>query len=131
LLAKFKSYPATTIVFESPRRVVEALEDVLAVLGDRPSVLARELTKMHEEFLRGRCSEVLAALKTRPAIQGEITLLIGPETEEEALPACKQTLKERVQELMRDQKLNRMEALKVVARERHLSKSGAYREFES
>lgn len=130
-LEKYSGAEGTTIYFESPRRIVEAMEDALAVLGDRPIVLARELTKVHEEFLRGRCSTILAAVKKRPAIQGEITLLIGPATEEAAAPAPSQPIRERVKELMREKKLNRMEALKTVARERHISKSQAYREFEA
>ncbi|OFW40781.1 MAG: 16S rRNA (cytidine(1402)-2'-O)-methyltransferase [Acidobacteria bacterium RIFCSPLOWO2_12_FULL_60_22] len=122
---------STTVVFESPRRLLDALQDLLSVLGDRPVVVARELTKLHEEFLRGRCSEVLEELRKRPAIQGEVTLLIGPVGEEPPAAAHAQPLRERVQELIRGKKLSRMEALKTVARERHISKSQAYREYES
>ncbi|MBI1956391.1 MAG: 16S rRNA (cytidine(1402)-2'-O)-methyltransferase, partial [Acidobacteria bacterium] len=120
---KLKDFRGTTIVFESPRRVTEALQDALAVLGNRPTVVAREVTKLHEEFLRGRCSEVLENLRKRPAIPGEITLLFGGEHEEPPAAVHAKPLKERVQELMREQNLNRMEALKTVARERHISKS--------
>jgi len=121
----------TMIFFDSPRRVEESLGDVLAVLGERPVVVAREVTKVHEEFLRGRCSEVLEVLRKRSAIPGEITLIIAPADEESPAVAHPQPIKERVRELMRDKNLTRMEALKVVARERRISKSQAYREFES
>ena len=67
----------TLIVFESPHRLLPSLEDALAELGDRPAALARELTKMHEEVLRGRLSEILAEMKSRPAIKGELVLVIG------------------------------------------------------
>ena len=128
---RLQDFRGTTIVFESPRRVVAALEDALVVLGDRPSVVAREVTKLHEEFLRGRCSEVLENLRKRPEIPGEITLLFGGEHEEPPAAVRAKPLKERVQELMREQSLSRMEALKTAARERRISKSQAYREYES
>ncbi|MBI4460316.1 MAG: 16S rRNA (cytidine(1402)-2'-O)-methyltransferase [Acidobacteria bacterium] len=131
LFEKAKGFLGTTIVFESPRRVVEALEDALAVLGDRPTVMAREVTKLHEEFLRGRCSELLENLRRRSDIPGEISLLFGGEHEEPPAAAHAKPLKERVEELMQEQSLDRMEALKAVARERRISKSQAYREYES
>ncbi|MBI3895824.1 MAG: 16S rRNA (cytidine(1402)-2'-O)-methyltransferase [Acidobacteria bacterium] len=130
-LERLKNFNGTTIVFESSRRVVDALEDALAVWGDRPTVVAREVTKLHEEFLRGRCSEVLENLRKRPQIPGELTLLFGGEHDEPPDAVHAKPLKERVHELMQEQNLNRMEALKAVAGERHISKSQAYREYES
>ena len=122
---------ATTILFEAPHRLMETLADIREVLGDRPVVLAREITKLHEEFLRGTCSEVLETLRERAKIRGEVTLLIGAATEALLASAPRQPLKERVEELMRERKLSRMDALKVVARERRISKSQAYREVQS
>lgn len=130
-LEKFKDFEGTTIVFESPHRIVEALKDVQKVMGNRPTVLAREVSKIHEEFLRGRCSEVLENLQARPSIQGEITLLIGQAEDEAPTILASRPLKERMEQLMSEKKLNRMDALKTVARERHISKSQAYREFQS
>jgi 16S rRNA (cytidine1402-2'-O)-methyltransferase len=125
----------TTIAFESPRRVIAALEDIRTVLGDRPMVVARELTKLHEEFVRGSCSEVIRTLGGRPSVAGEITLLIGaaPEPMVGATdqPVLEQSVKQRVGQLMRDQKLSRMDALKAIARERGISKNQAYREYEA
>jgi len=68
----------TLILFESPHRLLASLEDALAELGDRPAAIARELTKMHEEVLRGRLSELLAELKSRPSLRGEFVMVIGP-----------------------------------------------------
>jgi 16S rRNA (cytidine1402-2'-O)-methyltransferase len=130
VLGELQDSTATAIFFESPRRIQQTLQDVLEILGDRPTVLAREVTKIHEEFLRGHCSEVLEILRKRFAIQGEITLLIGRAGEKSLAATHSQPLRERVRELMQDGKLNRMEALKAVARERHISKSRAYRELE-
>ncbi len=77
-LEAIKSSPRTQVFYEAPHRVVEALSDVVEVLGkDRHVVIAREVTKVHEEFLRGRAEEVLETLKAREAVKGEITLLIG------------------------------------------------------
>jgi len=69
----------TLIVFESPHRLLASLEDALAELGDRPAAIARELTKLHEEVLRGSLSTLLAELQGRPALKGEFVLVIGAE----------------------------------------------------
>jgi 16S rRNA (cytidine1402-2'-O)-methyltransferase len=127
--------PGTLVLFESPHRVVALLTAAQNVLGDRPVVVARELTKMHEEFLRGSCSDVRALLEGRERIQGEVTVLIGEsdsnsqrvgDAAEEGLP-----LAERVEHLIEVDGLSRMEALKRAARERGISKSQAWREYES
>jgi 16S rRNA (cytidine1402-2'-O)-methyltransferase len=67
----------TLIVYESPHRILASLEDARAELGDRPAAAGRELTKLHEEHLRGRLSEIQARLAERPAQKGEFTLVIG------------------------------------------------------
>jgi 16S rRNA (cytidine1402-2'-O)-methyltransferase len=67
----------TLIFFESPHRLLASLEDALAELGDRPAAIARELTKMHEEVLRGQLSELLEDLKVRPSLKGEFVVVIG------------------------------------------------------
>lgn len=75
-LSSLKDETRTVIVFETPHRILEALHDMAGILGDRPVALCREMTKFHEEILRGTPSELLAALGTRPP-KGEITLLIA------------------------------------------------------
>ncbi len=129
LLESVRESPRTQIFYEAPHRIVECLEDVVETLGpDRHVVIAREVTKLHEEFIRGRASEVLDRLRSR-AIKGEITLLIGKAEGEEA-PAPKQNLKERVQQIMSAEKVDEKTALKKVARELGISKSEAYRELQ-
>jgi 16S rRNA (cytidine1402-2'-O)-methyltransferase len=73
----------TVVFYESPHRVVAALEAARAVWGDAPAAVARELTKMHEEFVRGRLSEIAAALKARKEILGEITVVVAPQRGDE------------------------------------------------
>jgi 16S rRNA (cytidine1402-2'-O)-methyltransferase len=67
----------TLVVFESPHRLLASLADALAELGDRPAAVARELTKLHEEVLRGTLSSLLAELEARPALKGEFVVVIG------------------------------------------------------
>ena len=67
----------TLVFFESPHRLIPSLEDALAELGDRPVAIARELTKLHEEVLRGPLSEVLEELRARPALKGEFVVVVG------------------------------------------------------
>src|SRR5580765_43675 len=98
-----KSSPRTQVFYEAPHRVVESLEDVCEVLGSgRHVVVAREVTKLHEEFLRGRAGEVLENLKAREAVKGEITLLIGKAEESGAQTAAapRVSLRHRVEEIM-------------------------------
>jgi 16S rRNA (cytidine1402-2'-O)-methyltransferase len=129
-LEKNRKCAATLICFEAPHRIVEALADVLDVLGNRRVALAREVSKVHEEFLRGSCSEVLEALRSRARLRGEMTVVIegaaDSTVERGILP-----VRERVDQLMTEENLSRMDALKVVARERRISKSQAYREYRA
>jgi 16S rRNA (cytidine1402-2'-O)-methyltransferase len=129
-LERLRIEDRTIILYEAPHRIAEALGDAREVLGDRPACLAREVTKLHEEFRRGTLSELTASLSEKPA-RGEITLLIGPIPAEEraARRDTSQSLAERVDELIRQAKLDRKEALKLAAKERGLTKRAAYSEL--
>jgi 16S rRNA (cytidine1402-2'-O)-methyltransferase len=131
-LEKIRAAPRTAIYYEAPHRIIQALEDVVAVLGgSRHVVIAREVTKMHEEFLRGRADEVLEQLRARGEIKGEITLLIG-RAEEAGQPKGppSASIRQRVAQVMGERKLDEKAALKVVAREMGVSRSEAYRELQ-
>lgn len=125
VLARFKDEPATLVFFEAPHRVLETLEDIDAVLGTRPVVVARELTKIHEQFLRGTASELR---RGGLPLKGEITVLIGkgdaPAAENDGRP-----LAEAVEEHTRAG-MSRMDAIKAVARARGLSKREVYKSVE-
>lgn len=130
LLESIRESPRTQIFYEAPHRIADCLKDVVEVLGrDRHVVIAREVTKLHEEFIRGCAGDVLDKLKSR-TIKGEITLLIGkPEGEAHEAPS-KKNLGERVQQIMSEEQVDEKAALKKVARELGISKSEAYRELQ-
>ena len=132
-LEAIKTSPRTQVFYEAPHRVVETLADVVEVLGDaRHVVIAREVTKLHEEFLRGRAGEVLETLKARDAVKGEITLLIGKAEEADTQGAALRpaSVRQRVEQIMAEEKVDEKAALKKVAKERGVSKSEAYRELQ-
>lgn len=85
LFAEFAKLKATLIFFESPHRIVETLNDLSTALPGRRVAVTRELTKLHEEVLRGAASEIAAELSARAAVKGEITLLVGPPEGEEEI----------------------------------------------
>lgn len=113
---------ATVVAYESPHRIIESLRDMAEILGRRRMVLARELTKIHEEFLRGTPAEILAALEQRNAIKGEITLVIGPSEQPDQTgdPLAE------IERLQR-QGVDRMEAIKAVAKQFRLPKRQVYK----
>ncbi len=76
-LKELASEPRTLIFYESPRRILTLLNETIEVMGDRRGVLAREMTKLHEEFIRGRLSEITEKLEDRNDIKGECTLLVA------------------------------------------------------
>jgi 16S rRNA (cytidine1402-2'-O)-methyltransferase len=129
-LERLRIEDRTLIFYEAPHRIADTIADAAAILGDRSACLAREITKMHEEFRRGKLTELFQSLEEHPA-KGEITLVIGPP---EKLPPgvhaeTAQSLAARVDELMHQAKLDRKEALKLAAKERGISKRDAYRQL--
>ena len=125
-LERLRIEDRTLILYEAPHRIADCVADAREILGDRPACLAREITKMHEEFRRGKLSEIEESLRERPA-KGEITFLIGAGVAEVGAGVdLSQGLTERVEELMRQAKLDRKEALKLAAKERGLTRREAY-----
>ena len=131
LLESIRDSGRTQIFYEAPHRIVEALQDVVELLGtDRHVVVAREVTKLHEEFLRGHAEAVLATLKKRGEVKGEITLLIGKAEGAAQAQGDKKNVGVRVRELMQVESLDEKSALKQAAKEFGMSKSEAYRELQ-
>ena len=127
-LDELKSEPRALVLYEAPHRLADTLADAAEILGSRHAVVAREITKIHEEFLRGSLGELRDAARQREP-RGEITLLIGPAVEGElqAVPAV--SLRKRVEQLEAEMGLDRKAALKRAARERGLGKREAYKQL--
>jgi 16S rRNA (cytidine1402-2'-O)-methyltransferase len=119
--------PRTLVFYEAPHRLEDTLKDALEILGARPAVIAREVTKLHEEFLRGDLQELLERVRRKP-VRGEMTLVIGagtsPQPSKTTVP-----LAERIEQIMGERKVDRKAALKQAARERGLAKREAYKQL--
>ena len=134
VLENFKNSRSTEIVYEAPHRIVESLMEICEILGPaRQVVIARELTKLHEEFLRGSAAAILEELNSRTGIKGEITLLVrGAEEDAQATTGSPATLSitDRVRQIESEKKVDQSLAIKIAAKERRISKSEAYRQFQ-
>jgi 16S rRNA (cytidine1402-2'-O)-methyltransferase len=126
-LEECKSYPATLVFYEAPHRILESLDDIAEVLGPRPTTIARELTKIHEEFLTGSPAALHEILAQRPSIKGEITLMIGKAD----APVPDDTPIEEAFDKLIAAGVERMEAMKTIARERGLSKREVYQKLNA
>jgi len=125
-LKELSSMETALILYEAPHRIQQTISDALEILGDRECVLSREITKLHEEFVRGRLSE----MKVRDNIRGEVVLLISPSPKNQnRQPAhySSASISKDVERLMQADGLDQKTALKRIARERGLKKSDAYR----
>jgi len=121
----------TQIFYEAPHRILATLADVEAIFGaTQRVVVARELTKLHEEFLRGPVAEIRATLAGRATVRGEFVLLFAPTAAEAAHEGKPKSIAAEVRELMKTQGLTEKDALKQVARTRNIGKSEAYRELQ-
>jgi 16S rRNA (cytidine1402-2'-O)-methyltransferase len=127
-LRELADIPATLIFYETPHRIVAALRDAIEVLGDRDAALAREITKLHEQFIRDKLSKIIQQVATEP-VRGEIVLIIGrsdgtPEKRDDI------SISARVAHL-ESEGLDHKAALKQAAKERGIGKSEAYRLLQS
>jgi len=116
----------TVILYESPQRIRALIEELITAFGDRPAVLAREMTKLHEEFIRGRLSEVLAALRSRAEIKGECTLLVAGRTGAE--PSSWDAAREDLRQRLKSRSKGLSELAKEVAHIYGLPRQEAYAE---
>jgi 16S rRNA (cytidine1402-2'-O)-methyltransferase len=125
-LEELAGIPATLILFEAPHRLLASLRDMAGILGTRQASIARELTKVHEEFLHGTLTELLDILQTRSKIQGEITLIIERGKAVPVAASWPVSLRRHLEAEMKKTGLPRNEALKSVARQRGISRRQAY-----
>ena len=128
-LEQFASETQTIVVYETPHRITEALADIAEILGgSRRLVLARELTKLHEEFLRGTAAEIRDAIAARENVRGEIVLLIAGKSAEDTV-AVPVALRDAMQALLASG-LDEKDALKKLAKERNAGRAELYREWQ-
>lgn len=126
-LCELKYFPYTMVFYEAPHRVTKMLKTMLEVFGNRHICLARELTKKHEEFIRGTIEEVLEIteeLKGEMVIVVEGSQNIKDDSEDAAVPLVHEQIKTYI-----DHGLTTNEAIKRVAKERGLSRNDVYKEF--
>lgn len=125
-LAALAEIKSTLVFYEAPHRIKETINDARETLGNRACVIARELTKIHEEFIRGSLAEIQLP---ESAARGEMVLLIGPLLDDAKHPEATVPLsvREEIERLMREKGLDRKSALKHAARSRGITKSAAYR----
>ncbi|MDT7690260.1 MAG: rRNA (cytidine1402-2-O)-methyltransferase [Acidobacteriota bacterium] len=132
-LSSVRALRATLIFYETPHRLAHALADAREVLGEREAVVARELTKLHEEIVRGRLSELVARFAVEGSARGEMVLIIDRDVIEEdegAQTHSTASVAERVASLTAEG-LDQRAALKRAARELGLTRDEAYRRLTS
>ena len=116
--------PRPVIFYESPKRILTLLEEIISCMGDRPAVLAREMTKLHEEFIRGSVSEILKTLELRAEIKGECTLLIAGFEGKEELNS--EIITTEIRAALEKQQIRLSEIAKLIAQKYGLSKNKVY-----
>lgn len=124
-LSSFKAIKKTIVLYESPKRLLTTLTDIHNILGDVDMVVAREMTKLHEEIIRGKASKVLENLKGRE-IKGEIALLLNPKSVETAQEEV--SLIDEIRNLHKELGLPITEIAKMIAEQRGIPKRAVYRE---
>jgi len=116
--------PRPLIFYESPQRILAFLEEILSHMGDRPAVLAREMTKLHEEFIRGSVSEILMTMKKRAKVKGECTLLVAGRKEKEEIDS--EMVEAEIKAALKKHQSGLSEITKLIAQKYGLSKNEIY-----
>ena len=130
-LQEMMAIRATLVFYEAPHRLLATLEDMTRILGERQACVARELTKIHEEWLRGTLPELLAEFRSRPQVRGEITLVVdrGEQLPAAEGPSWPKSISRHLRDQIEKTGASQKEALKAVARERGISRKDAYRQL--
>jgi 16S rRNA (cytidine1402-2'-O)-methyltransferase len=123
-LTKLAVEPHPLIFYESPQRILAFLEEIISRMGDRPAVLAREMTKLHEEFIRGSVSEILMTLKKRVKVKGECTLLVAGRKEKEEIDF--EVVEAEIKAALKKHQSGLSEITRLIAQKYGLSKNKVY-----
>ena len=117
---------ATLVFYEAPHRLLPSLKDMISILGPRRACLARELTKLHEEWVVGTLAEISNIMANRLRIQGEITVVVDRGTARESVSSHPESIVAHLERVMATTSLSQKEALKQVARDRGIPRREAY-----
>lgn len=126
-LYDLRYYPQTLIFYEAPHRLLKTLKNMLEILGNRSICLARELTKKHEEFIRGTISELL---EIEDELKGEMVLIVEGSKEQPETDVVLPLIHDQIHQYIKDG-CTTNEAIKRVAKERGISKNEVYREYHN
>lgn len=121
-LRDLSAIPATLLVFESAARIASSLKDIADIMGDRPMAVAREMTKLHQEVLRGDARSIIGQLSNRPALKGEITMVIGPPDDVQKM--SEDDVSSRLSDLLRDHPVSK--AATILAKETGRPRASLY-----
>jgi 16S rRNA (cytidine1402-2'-O)-methyltransferase len=123
-LTELSTEPRPLIFYESPIRILSLLEEIISCMGDRRAVLAREMTKVHEEFVRGTASQILQTIRDRPALKGECTLLVAGSEASEQIDA--EVVKTEIEAALQKGQTSPSEIASAIAKKYGLTKNAAY-----
>ena len=123
-LAELAVEPRPLIFYESPKRILTLLEEIISCMGDRPAVLAREMTKLHEEFIRGALSKIFMTMKKQAKVKGECTLLVAGREEKEEIDS--QIVEGEIKAALEKQQSGLSEITKLIAQKYGLPKNNVY-----
>jgi 16S rRNA (cytidine1402-2'-O)-methyltransferase len=123
-LTELNTEPRPLIFYESPIRILSLLEEIISCMGDRRAVLAREMTKVHEEFVRGTASQILQTIRDRPALKGECTLLVAGSEASEQIDA--EVVKTEIEAALQKGQTSPSEIASAIAKKYGLTKNAAY-----
>jgi 16S rRNA (cytidine1402-2'-O)-methyltransferase len=126
-LQEISAIPSTLVIYEAPHRLLGSLADMVQQLGSRNACLARELTKIHEEWITGTLREILNQLSIRDQIKGEITLVVEKGEAASQPDDWPASIRQHLEQEMKETGASHKEALKSVASKRGLSRKDAYR----
>lgn len=131
-LQNIKQFNTTIIFYEAPHKLLKTLQDIKEVLSDRNICLARELTKIHEEFIRGNISDVINVLEQRENIKGEFVIIVeGNEFSQKEidLQELNQLPLNEHYKFYENKGLEKKEIIKQIAKDRHVQKNEIYKHF--
>lgn len=117
---------ATLVFYESPRRIIALLTELVDILGDRPGMLAREITKIHEEYLRGNLSHIIDCLRSRTSVKGECALFVSGSDKDDSPMVSQEGLDEFIVAALQDSTLGTGDLAKAFAKKYNLSRKFVY-----